>query len=86
VRRREIDRVKNRRRTALAVEGESPYYRLVQIMDDVDTLGRPRTVEERLAAVNAVTEESIAECFARYPVDGPGYLTSVGPRAWPALN
>lgn len=80
---REIERVKNRRRTSLAVEGESPYYRLVQVMDDVDTHGGPRTVEQRLAAVDAVNEASIADYFARYPIDGPGHLASVGPRAWP---
>jgi predicted Zn-dependent peptidase len=80
---REIDRVKNRRRTLLAVEGESPYYRLVQIMDDVDYRGQPRTVEERLAAVEQVTTDSIREYFERYPIDGEGCLVSVGPRAWP---
>ena len=80
---REVERVKNRRRTSLAVEGESPYYRLVQVMDDVDTHGRPRTVEERLAAVDAVSAATIAEYFARYPIDGQGHLASVGPRAWP---
>ena len=43
-------------------------------------------VEERLAAVDAVSDESIAEYFARFPIDVPGFLTSVGPRAWPSTN
>lgn len=79
----EVQRVKNKRRTTLAVEAESPYHRLTQIMDDVDYRGTPRTVEERLADVEAVTVESIAELFARYPIDCDGYLISVGPRDWP---
>jgi len=75
----EVQRVKNKRRTYLAVEGESPYHRLSQIMDDVDYRGTPRTLDERLAAVDAVTQESIAEFFERYPIDSGGYCISVGP-------
>ena len=75
----EVQRVKNKRRTSLAVEGESPYHRLVQIMDDVDYRGAPRTVEDRLAAVDAVTADTIAEFFERYPIDRDGFLVSVGP-------
>jgi predicted Zn-dependent peptidase len=86
VEQREIDRVRNRRRTSLAVEGESPYYRLVQVVDDVDDRGQPRTVEERLAAAQAVDHETIRAYFERYPIDGPGLLVSVGPRAWPELS
>ena len=82
----EVDRVKNRRRTSLAVEGESPYYRLVQVMDDVDYRGEPRTVEERLMAVEEVSHESIREYFERHPIDGEGHLCSVGPRNWPEVN
>jgi len=75
----EVQRVKNKRRTYLAVEGESPYHRLSQIMDDVDYRGTPRTLEQRLAAVDAVTQESIAEFFERYPIDSGGCCISVGP-------
>ncbi len=80
---KEVQRVKNKRRTALAVEGESPYYRLSQIMDDVDYRDAPRTVEQRLAEVDAVSQDSIAELFQRFPIDGDGLLISVGPRDWP---
>ncbi len=83
VRPEEVQRVKNKRRTTLAVEGESPYHRLVQIMDDVDYRGAPRTVDQRLAAVEAVSVDSVAEFFQRYPIDGDGYLIGVGPREWP---
>ncbi len=79
----EVQRVKNKRRTALAVEAEAPYYRLVQVMDDVDLRGQPRTVEDRLAAVDAVSADGIAEYFTAYPIDRDGYFISVGPRDWP---
>jgi predicted Zn-dependent peptidase len=82
----EIQRVRNKQQTLLAVEGESPYHRLTQVMDDVDYRGRPRTVEERLASVAAIGADSILECFRRYPLDGDGCLISVGPRNWPASD
>ncbi|MCP4249113.1 MAG: insulinase family protein [bacterium] len=79
----EVQRVKNKRRTGLALEAEAPYHRLVQIMDDVDLRGQPRTVQERLAAVDAISAMGIAEYFEQYPIDGEGFLVSVGPRDWP---
>jgi predicted Zn-dependent peptidase len=80
---KEVQRVKNRRRTSLAVEGESPYHRLVQIMDDMDYRGEPRTVDERLAAVEAVSVASISEFFEKHPIDGDEFMVGVGPREWP---
>ena len=80
---KEVQRVRNKRRTSLAVEGEAPYYRLMQLMDDIDYHGGPRTIEERLAAVDAVTTDSIARCLKQFPVTGNGYFVSVGPRDWP---
>ena len=82
----EVQRVKNKRRTSLAVESEAPYYRLLQIMDDVDLRGKPRTIEERLAEVDAVTIDGIAELFERYPINRDGYFVSVGPRDWPSIE
>jgi predicted Zn-dependent peptidase len=79
----ELRRVRNRRRTALATEAEAPYHRLMQLAHDVDMFGRPRTVEERLAAVEAVTTERVAKYLKRWPLTGDQYLVSVGPRAWP---
>jgi len=83
VRPQELQRVKNKRRTSLAAEAEAPYYRLVQIMEDVDYYGRPMTIEERLARVDRVTVDSIAAYLRRFPITGPGVLIGVGPRAWP---
>jgi len=77
----EIQRVRNKRRTSLAVEGESPYHRLVQVMDDVDYRGQPRTVEQRLLAVDAVGRETFEAYFSEFPIDGEGLLVSVGPKA-----
>jgi len=82
----EIQRVKNKQRTGLAVEGESPPHRLNQITDDVDYRGRPRTVEQRIAQVEAINARTVTECLERYPIDGDGYLISVGPRDWPASS
>lgn len=80
----ELQRVKNKRRTSLAVEGESPFHRLVQIMDDVDNHGKPLTVEQRLARVEAITADTVADYLQHYPIDGDGYLISVGARDWPS--
>jgi predicted Zn-dependent peptidase len=82
---KEVQRVRNKRRTSLAVESEAPYYRLMQLMDDIDYHGGPRTIEERLAAVDAVTTDSIARCLEEFPITDHGYFVSVGPRDWPNI-
>ena len=82
----ELDRVKNTRRTALAVEAEAPYHRLTQLMDDMQFRGGPRTVEQMLAEVDAITVDTVYEYLQDYPVNGAGHLTSVGPRRWPEEN
>lgn len=79
----EVNRVKNKRLTSLAVEAEAPYYRLTQLIEDLEYRGRPRTVEETLAEVNAVSVETIRGYLAAFPFDRGGHLTSVGPRNWP---
>lgn len=79
----EIQRVKNRRRTQLALEAESPKTRLMQLIDDVETHGGPRTPAQRLAAVEAVSARSIAHYLERFPITGDGLLMSCGPRQWP---
>ncbi len=80
----EVQMVKNRVRTGLAAESESPYHRLTQMMQDIDVLGNPRTVSERLARIDAVTAASIRDHLIRWPMNDPGFLVSVGPRDWPA--
>jgi predicted Zn-dependent peptidase len=77
-----VQQVKNRRRTGLAIESEAPYYRLNQILDDIDYRGRPLTVQERLAQVDAVTPRTIAEYLERHPITDGGHFISVGPRDW----
>jgi len=79
----EIQRVKNRVRTALATEAEAPYYRFAQIVQDVDVLGKPRDVSERLAAIEAVTVDRVGTYQEAWPMTGAGSLTSLGPRDWP---
>lgn len=80
----EVRRVKNRRRTQLALEAENPRTRLMQIIDDIETRGRLLDAEARLAAVEAVTPATIAGYLRRYPITGPDTLVSVGPRDWPS--
>ena len=79
----EVQRVKNQRRTQLALEGESPRTRIMQLVEDLESRGTVSTVDSRLAAVGAVSQKSIAEYLERYPVDGEGLLLSCGPRDWP---
>ena len=80
----EVQRVRNRTRTALASESEAPYYRLMQMIQDIDDFGRPRSVAERLAAIDAVTPSSIRGYLERWPLSGDGLLVSLGPRDWPS--
>ncbi len=79
----EIERVKNRHRTSLAIESEVPYHRLMHLMDDMEYHGEPRTVDQMLAEIDAVSTESIHDYFAAFPINNGGHLTSVGPRRWP---
>jgi predicted Zn-dependent peptidase len=79
----EVQRVKNQRRTQLALEAESPRTRLMQLVDDIETHGRPRNAEQRLAAVERVNVRSIEQYLAQFPIDGDGLLLSCGQRAWP---
>jgi hypothetical protein len=67
----------------LALEGESPRTRLMQLIDDIETFGRPRTPEERQAAIEAVSSESIAAHLSAHRITGDGLLLSIGPRDWP---
>jgi len=80
---KELRRVKNLRRTSLATESEAPFFRLGQLADDMEYRGRPRTAEEHLAAVDAVSADTIGRYLREFPITGEGFLVSVGPRAWP---
>lgn len=79
---KEIRRVKNHRRTMLTSESEAPGYRLGQIADDIDYRGSPRTMEERLAEVDAVSADTIAKYLREYPIVGEGFVATIGPRMW----
>ena len=75
----EVQRVKNRTRTGLAAESEAPYYRLMQLSGDIDVLGEPRRVSQRLADIDAVTVERVREYLRKWPITGEGLLVSLGP-------
>ena len=79
----ELQRVKNKRRTRLAVESEVPYHRLTQLMEDMEYFGAPRTVEQMLADVDAVSADTVRAYLEEFPLNADGHLVSVGPRHWP---
>ncbi|MFO0839356.1 MAG: pitrilysin family protein [Phycisphaerae bacterium] len=79
----EVARVRNRRRTQLALEAENPRSRLMQMVEDIETYGRVRTVESCMAEVEALTPRLIASHLERFPITGDGMLLSIGPREWP---
>ncbi len=79
----EVQRVKNRLMTNLAVESEAAYHRLMQIAEDLGDYDRPKTVEERLEEVDAVTVERINRYLEEWPIVGDGLFLSLGPRNWP---
>lgn len=83
VRPEEVERVKNKRRTSLAIESEVPYHRLTELMDDVEYRGAPRTVKQMLSEVEAVTVDTIHEYFQEFPININEHLTSVGPQCMP---
>lgn len=78
----EVQRVKNRQLTQLALESENPRTRLMQIIDDLEGHGYVRSSEARLAAVQQVTAKSISRYLERCPIDGDGLILSVGARTW----
>ncbi|MCB9851617.1 MAG: insulinase family protein [Phycisphaerales bacterium] len=79
----EVQRVRNRVATSLASEGEAPYYRFSQMIQEIDVFGVPRTVEERLAVLEKATPAVVREYLARWPLQGDGAVISLGPRDWP---
>ena len=79
----ELQLVKNKRRTGLAIEAEAAYHRLMQLAEDLCDYGRPRTVDERLADVEAVTLDRVTHYLTEWPVVGEGLFLSLGPRHWP---
>lgn len=83
IRPEEVQRVKNQRRTHLALEAESPRTRLMQLIDDYETRGHLRTPEAALAAVEAVTVKSVEAVVDAISLDDEGLLLSCGPHDWP---
>lgn len=76
----EVQRVKNRRRTQLALEAESPRTRLMQMLDDLECEGVVKSAAAQLAEVEAVTPAKIAAYLKSYPITGESLLLSCGPR------
>lgn len=79
----EVQRVRNRVRTSLASEGEAPYYRFNQMIQEVDVFGLPRTVEQRVSALEKVTPATVREYLEKWPMNADEAVISLGPRDWP---
>ncbi len=79
----EVMRVRNHRRTQVALEAETPRSRISQMLDDLECVGHVRTVGARLAATESVTVDSVMDYLRAYPIVGDGLLLSAGPRDWP---
>ena len=78
----DVTRVRNQRRTQLALEGENPRTRFMQLVDDLEEHGYTQTMAARMAAVEAVTPKRIAEYFTKWPLEDDGAILVSGPRAW----
>ncbi|MBK8481013.1 MAG: insulinase family protein [Proteobacteria bacterium] len=79
----EVQRVANTMRTNAARDGDAPMRRLMQLANDIDVLGEPRTIEQQLARIEAVTAADLRALLASFPISGEGMLVSVGPADWP---
>lgn len=79
----EVERLKNGMRTQLAKDGDAPMRRLLQVANDVELFDAPRTLDEALAQIEAVTVKDVCELLEAYPINGEGMLVSVGPRDFP---
>lgn len=79
----ELQRVKNRRRTQLALEAENPRTRLMQMVDDLECDGVVKSAAAQLAEVEAITPAKINDYLRAFPITGESLLLSCGPRDWP---
>ncbi|MCK5797740.1 MAG: insulinase family protein [Deltaproteobacteria bacterium] len=82
----EVERVKNAMRTQIARDGDAPMRRLLQVALQIELFDAPRTLEETLARVEAVTVDDIRAFLNTYPIvgDDNAMLVSVGPSDFPS--
>ena len=76
----EIIRVRNGVQTQFALQAEAPFDRLLQVAEDMEVFGAPRTPRQRLDELGRVTPDTVRAFLEAYPLTGPGTLVSVGPR------
>ena len=74
-------RARTRRATALVCNGENGLHRFSQIVEDLSTGTPLKALEEKLAEIDAVPPERIAEYLRAYPLDGDPALVALGPMA-----
>ncbi len=75
----ELQRVKNRARTALVFAAETPFNRFNQLLQQWMLRRELLTPQEMLARVNEVEMNDLYELLEEYPLDGPGVMSALGP-------
>ena len=73
-------------RTPITVQAEAPFDRLLQVAEDMEIFGAPRTPQQRLDELGRVTPDTVRAFLKAYPLTGRGTLVSVGPRGELALD
>lgn len=79
IREEELQRVKNRARTALVFSAETPFNRFRQLMHHWSVRRELLTIEEMLARVNEVTVEDLYALLKEFPLDTEGVVVHLGP-------
>ena len=74
-----LARARTKRATGLVCNGENGLHRFSQIVEDLSTDTPLKTLEEKIAEVDAVTPERIAEYLEAYPLDGEPAEVVLGP-------
>ncbi|MFH0940005.1 MAG: pitrilysin family protein [Planctomycetota bacterium] len=79
IRQDELQRVKNRARTALIFAAETPFDRFQQLIQQWSLRRELLTPEEMLARVEEITLDDLYELLAQYPLDATSALVALGP-------
>lgn len=80
VTRAEYERAVTRLKSRLVMQGESTRARAASLASDQFRLGRPRTLDERVAAIESVTLDALNNYLSTRQI-GPFTMTSIGPGA-----
>lgn len=83
----ELTRSKNRHATGIVASGESPMSRWGQLMEQVKADAPLLTIEQELAAIDAISTRTIGEYLERFPLEPSRSGVALGPMSEvPGLN